>query len=304
MTENLYYYGQDKRIRPKVIKLNVNIMDFHDKCSTPGYFRSCRAIINKINANFGWEHDVLPIRKYEDNYNDIIKFLLDHYTVRDHVQLGSKTAHIIYIMRKAGYHGPFITKQKTLYSLPIVMNPIQKEYPEWNELVEKMKLEMDACRSLSGYMVLLCYTHGYPLRLGDILNTSINKPVNEMTHWLDLENRIWHISKDHTKNRRKRQFEVSQEFADEVADKVHDSGWLICRNNGQRYKSQVVLSHLGIQDLTVNEVRNSFETHNYARTDLSETEKNNISINVLGHAPAIARAHYTPNDLAHNLKEE
>jgi len=304
--ETTFYYGQKpdtKKIKPKVTKLNVNIMDYHDKCSTTGYFRSCRAIINKINRHYGWDEDIMPIRKFEEHYDEIVQFLLNNYMIRDHNQLGSKTAHIIYMMKMVGYNGPFITKQKALYSLPIEIKPVEKNYDEWEDLVEKMKLEMLRCRSLSGYMVLLCYTRGYPLRLGDIINTNINKPVNESSNWLDLETRTWYINKDYTKNRRARQFEISKELADDIEDKVHESGWLVCRNNGQPYKSQVVLKHLGVHQFKVNQVRNSFETHSYARTDLSEDEKNNISINVLGHEPTTARAYYTPNDLAKKIME-
>ena len=292
--EFIYHYKSTtkpkEKIKPKVVKVNVDIMELEDKCSSKGYFKSCRSLLNVINRNFGWPDDILPIKKYEEQYDEIIKFLLDHYLVRDHVQLGSKTAHIINLMKLAGYNGPFITKQKSLYHLPIDIQPAEKNYESWDVLVEKMKQEMSTCRTLSGYMVLLCYIHGYPLRLGDIVKTSIHR--SSQNNWLDLDNNTWYILKDFTKNRRAREFKVSDEFVSEVRKHIHPTGMLVCRRGGQPYKSQVVLRHLDIHSVQVNEVRNSFETWNYAREDVSEDEKNDISVNVLGHEPTTARAYY------------
>jgi hypothetical protein len=286
---------EPKKIKPKIVKVKIDLADpaLMAMCSSTKYFKSCKGLINKINAHFEWDKDILPIRKYEDHYEEIIKFILDNYTIRDNVMLGSRTAHIIYIMKLSGYNGSFINKQKALYHINIPTNVNIKQYDAWEVLKGKIKTEMDHTGNASGYMVLLCCYHGYPLRIGDIALTNIYKKDNY--HHLDLQNKIWTINADKTKNRRYRQFNVSDEFVAKVKESVHESGWLVCRQNtGKLYKAAVSMNMLQISSFTINEVRNSFETWNYSRDNVSEAEKELLSINILGHTASTARAYYTP----------
>lgn len=292
-----------QKIKPRVTPLNVDLIGLRNKFSSEGYYKSCRNIINKINTHFGWDIDVLPIKKYEEHYDEIIKFFLDNYTIRDTVMLGSRTAHIIYVMKLVGYKGSFENKQKSLYHLDIPTKVNVKTYDDWEIMRKKIDAEMTMIGNPSGYMTLLCYYHGYPLRMGDIAMTNINQKAG--FHYLDLENKVWKIHADKTKNRRARQFSVSSEFCEKVKTSVHPSGWLVCRQKtGQQYKANVAFHMLDIKGFSVNGLRNSFETWNYAR-DVPEEEKEKISVNVLGHTASTARAYYTPHvqKLSEELRE-
>ncbi len=305
-----YWWGSDKqyvkpqveKIKPKIVPMVGRISDYKDKFSSAGYYSSCKALINQINEHFGWEREMMFIREYEKHYDEIVKFILDHYTIRDTTQLGAKMAHLIYVMKLMGHVGQFDVKQKGLYLLNINQNPKQRDYDSWDKMLERIEQEMNCVKSLGGFMILLCYKHGYPLRIGDIVSTSIN-PTEDFNH-LDLDNRVWNILAARTKNRRARSFEVTQEFCDDVRKYIHSSGYLVCRNNGQPYKSLPTMYLLGVEGLKVVEMRNSYETWNYARTDISDDEKCEISKRVLGHSPATARAYYTPlvNDLQKSIE--
>mgnify|MGYP003136640727 CR=1 FL=1 len=301
-----YWYGQKdikQKIKPKVIPLNVDLIGLRNKFSSEGYYKSCRNIINKINSHFGWEMDVLPIRKYEEHYDEIIKYFLDNYTIRDNVMLGSRTAHIIYVMKLVGYKGSFETKQKSLYHIDIPTKVNVKTYDDWEDCRKKIEAELKVIGNPSGYMALLCFYHGYPLRMGDIAMTNVNPKAG--FHHLDLEKKVWKIHADKTKNRRARQFEVCDEFVEKVKAHVHPSGWLICRQKtGQQYKANVSFHMLDIRGFSVNGLRNSYETWNYAR-DVPEEEKEKISVDVLGHTARTARAYYTPHvqKLSEELRE-
>ena len=253
--------------------------------------------------HFGWDIDVLPIKKYEEHYDEIIKFFLNNYTIRDTVMLGSRTAHIIYVMKLVGYKGSFENKQKGLYHLDIPTKVNVKTYDDWEDVRKKIEAELNVIGNPSGYMTLLCYYHCYPLRMGDIAMTNINPKAG--FHHLDLENKVWKIHADKTKNKRAREFDVSDEFVSKVKASIHPSGWLICRpKTGQQYKATVSFHMLDIKGFSVNGLRNSFETWNYAR-DVPEEEKEKISVDVLGHTASTARAYYTPHvqKLSEELRE-
>jgi len=279
------------RIKPRVIPLHVDLVGLRNKFSSEGYYKSCRTIINKTNQHFGWDIDVLPIKQYEDNYDGIIKFFLDNYTIRDNVMLGARTAHIIYVMKLVGYKGSFENKQKTLYHIDIPTKVNVKNYEAWPDMRKKIDDELSMIGNPSGYMTLLCYYHGYPLRMNDIAMTNINPRAG--FHHLDLDTKVWKIHSDKTKNRRARQFSVSSEFCEKVKANIHPSGWLVCRQKtGQRYKATVSFHMLDIKGFSVNGLRNSYETWNYDR-DVPEEEKEKISVDVLGHTASTARAYYT-----------
>ena len=298
-----YFYGQKIKIKPNIKKRvkTVDLLPLRDNFSSRGYFSSCRALINRLNRDFKIaDKDQVDPQRLEELWDDVIKHLLENYSIANHRQLTSKTAHISYVLKQCGYpDNIYAIKQRSLYQLPLDIKQVEKNYAPWEELVKKMKDEMGIIGNLGGFIVLLCYTNGYPLRLGDICNTSIND--TKQYNWLDLDNCIWYIKKDFTKNRRARQFEVSPEFCELVLEHVHVSGWLVCKHSGQRYKSAPVLANLNVFSVNVNEVRNSYETWSYQRTDISEKEKHRISVQVLGHDPATAVAHYMPNKLAESM---
>tara|TARA_R110002153_G_scaffold42273_1_gene120286 strand:- start:42 stop:308 length:267 start_codon:yes stop_codon:yes gene_type:complete len=83
---------------------------------------------------------------------------------------------------------------------------------------------------------------------------------------------------------------------DKLLKVIHPSGHMVCKRNGKKYVT-VLLRTLGIHGLFVNDIRNSYETYNHSRDDISLKEKHRISNDVLGHTSSVAIAHYTPNSL-------
>ena len=82
---------------------------------------------------------------------------------------------------------------------------------------------------------------------------------------------------------------------------MHRSGYMVCKRSGVRYKT-VTMKSLRL-NVTVNDVRNSYEAYNQNRDDIDQKEKSRISNSILGHTTSIALAYYTNNDLAQEIKE-
>ena len=52
---------EPKKIKPKIVKVKIDLSDpaLMAMCSSTKYFKSCKGLINKINAHFEWEKDIL-----------------------------------------------------------------------------------------------------------------------------------------------------------------------------------------------------------------------------------------------------
>jgi hypothetical protein len=309
MTEPpIYWYGQKtvkQKIKPKIIPRTIVLEDIKDKCSSTAYFRTVSSLVRFISKHFGWDDTKMVIADYEDNYDEIVKLILDNYTIRDHTGLTSKMATIAYPMKLVGYDGNFIQKRKQLLQLPIELKPADKDIPDWDVMKNTIiKKAFDDTLHPGGKIVCLAYAQGYPLRLHEIVNTTTDRSKKDKMNYLDIYGNEWFITSEHSKTRVHRQFKVTKEFTDSIKPFLN-SIYLISRKNGEPYTTtqNVTLRQLGIQAFTVNGVRNSFETWNYNR-DASDEEKHRVSIDVLGHQPSTALANYTRNDLACELTKK
>jgi hypothetical protein len=270
----------------------IYLPDYRHKFSSDNYYKSCKAIINKINGHFGFVMDYLPVSEYETLHDDIVQVLLDNYTIRNNDQLSSKMGHIYGAMKVSGYSGSFMNKGMKLQLVPIEPQPLVKDVPLWIDMLGLIKKAIALTPHTGGFVLGTTYFHGYVLRCGEIANTCTIE--HSKYNFLDCVNKKWHIRADLTKNRRARTFSVSQAYLDEIAPYIKKTGFLISKKNGQPYKGNFTLATVTLCGFTVNDVRNSYETMSYNREDINEEEKNLISENVLGHCPAVARAYYTP----------
>tara|TARA_R110002167_G_scaffold54584_1_gene155535 strand:- start:1622 stop:2518 length:897 start_codon:yes stop_codon:yes gene_type:complete len=272
----------------------VKFTDIKDKFESYSYFQSGASVINKINANFGMPSNEINIQWYDDNYEQIVPFILDVYTIRQHSNLTSKFAAISAMIRHTDTDCTFLHRSGQLLQVPIEMHPTEKDILPWDEMTEKLQSAINVVPTRSGACVLHTYLSGYPLRLGDIVSTSIHEKHG--INWLDPATLTWTIRASFTKQRKGRSFQVSQEYMDKLMKYIHPSGYMVSKRNGTMYKT-VLLRTLGIHGLFVNDIRNSYETYNHARDDISLKEKHRISNDVLGHTSSVAIAHYTPNSL-------
>ena len=297
MTENT----TQKRIKVQIKRKHPPIImaDIKDQFSTIGYFQSSQSVINKINAHFGLPKSQLDWHFYDNHFKEIVDFILDAYVIREHSSLTSKFAGIIKAMKLSGIECSFMYMNKVLLQIPLKMIPKEREIMPWDNMVDELKKYRSNIANNNGYNVLTIYIHGFPVRLGEIVHTSIID--DGKLNYLDLPNLTWYIRKDFTKNRMARQFEITQELADDLKGHIHKKGRLVCRRSGGGFTSNITLKSLDINCFKITEIRNSYETMNLSRTDIDDKAKFAISNNILGHSTSVAFANYTNNELAHSM---
>lgn len=266
--------------------------DFRHKFSSDNYYKSCKAIINKVNSHFGWNVDFFQPELYEKHHDQIVQILIDNYTIRNTDMLTSKMGHIYGVMKVVGYKGTFTDRALALRQIPIIPNPLIKNTPDWNEMVSRINKAISEANHTGAIVIGITYRHGYVLRCGEIANTCTKRV--DGYNFLDMEGLRWWICADQTKNSKDRSFPVTEEYIKELRPYIKATGWLVSKKNGQPYTGNFTLSTVGLLGLNVNEIRNAYETMNYSRTDIDDTEKARISEDVLGHCVAVARAFYTP----------
>ena len=293
----------ENKIKINVARKNPPIVmsEIKELYPTEGYYHSSKSLINKINTHFGLKRDQLDWKFYDNNYEEIVKFILNTYTIRQHSALTAKFACLTKPMRLCNVECSFMYMGKALMQIPLKMCPKNKQIAPWDETVEELKKARLNAVSNNAYNVCTIYIHGYPIRLKDILFTSIIE--SDEHNFLDCDNLMWYIRKDLTKQRKARQFAVTQELVDDLKGHIHNSGLLVCRKAGGLFTSNIVMKTLGL-DFVIAEMRNSYETMNLAREDITNAEKYAISNNVLGHSTSIAFHSYTKNDLALSLLED
>lgn len=270
----------------------VYLPNIRNKFSSDNYYQSCKAVINKVNGHYGWPMDYLPISEFEARHDEIVQLMLDNYTIRNSDQLYSKMSHLYGAMKAAGYDGEFRNRGMAVRQVPVLPKPLEKNTPSWNEMLVKFDQALQNCSHIGGRVIALTYKHGYTLRCGEIANTCIEDKKGY--NYLDTTDLIWHIRAEKTKNRTSRSFSVTREYIDAIKGYIKKGGFLVSKKSGLPYTGNFTLSTVGLSGFTVNDVRNAYETMNYARSDIDEEEKNRISVTVLGHCPAVARAFYTP----------
>ena len=275
-----------------IVMTTVYLPSIRGKFSSDNYYQSCKAVINKVNGHYGWRIDYLPISEFESRHDEIVQLMLDNYTIRSSDQLYSKMSHLYGAMKAAGYDGEFRNRRMAVRQVPVTPKPLVKDTPSWNEMLAKFDQSLQGCNHIGGRVIALTYKHGYVLRCGEIANTCIED--KEGYNFLDTERLVWYIRSERTKNRTDRSFSVTREYVDAVKRYIKKGGFLVSKKSGLPYTGNFTLSTVNVSGFTVNDVRNAYETMNYARTDIDEEGKNQISITVLGHCPAVARAFYTP----------
>lgn len=302
-----YWWGGNKPLKKqvKIVPKKFDVKDLKEKFSSAAYYKSCIALMKNINNMLGLPETWMDISIYEKEYDKIVEFILDHYTIRDHMGLTAKMATLAAPMKLVGYNGNFIHRKKQLLQLPIKMQPADKVIIPWDKMKNSVLSDaFDKCQNPSGRIVLLAYMHGYPLRLHEIVNTSIKHAHRSKYNFLDVKNLKWHILKEHSKTRTPRVFDITREFCDDIVPYIPISGFLVARKNGNPYSESTHLKNLDIYGFKVNDVRNSYETYNYSRTDITDDQKQKISTTVLAHSVATALAHYTRNELANRMQKE
>lgn len=271
--------------------MKIYLPDIRGKFTSDNYYRSCKAIVNKVNGHYGWPIDYFDVTEYERHHDEIVQIILDSYTIRNNDQLSSKMGHIYGVMKVAGYHGTFQDKGMSLKQVPVHPKPLIKSTPDWSKMTELLDQSIKTATHPGAIVLALCYKYGYVLRCGEIANTCIRN--NPKYNYLDTESYVWNIRSILTKNRQDRSFSVTKEFIASIMPYIKHSGFLISQKSGRPYTGNFTLATVGLTGFTVNDVRNSYETMNYNRQDIDEETRNSISINVLGHCPAVARAYYT-----------
>lgn len=271
----------------------IVIKDLESKYSSVTYYRASVSICRKINEHFGWKQGQIDTELYEQNFDKIVHLVCDSYKINSPEQLSSKFAAISCPCKLVGYDGALLSMCRSVRSKYVIPSAVlDKPNIPWDQMVKLIR-DVEAAKNNKGASVIcICYKHGYVLRCNEIAMTSIeDKPEY---NFLDTKNLIWYIRDKNTKNRKDREFKVSQDFINELTPHIRHTGFLIGKINGQPYTSQFRLAMVDITEFSVNEVRNSYETMNIGRDDIDEQEKKYNSENVLGHSITVARGHYTP----------
>ncbi len=307
-----YWWGPnsklpDKNARKtvKIVPKRFDVRSLEDKFSSTNYYRGCITLVKKINNMLGLPDTFMDINVYESEYDTIVKYILDNYTIRDHMALTAKMATLACPMKLVGYNGIFIQKRKQLLQLPIKMKPADKVIIPWDEMKDNVLVNaLERCHNPAGRIVLLAYINGYPLRLHEIVKTTVAPEKRSQYNFLDLQKHKWYVLPAHSKIRVFREFDVSKEFCDAITQYIPKSGFLVARKNGSPYNGNVTLKNIDVHGVSVTHVRNSYETYNYGRKDITDDQKQLISTKVLAHSAATAIAHYTRNDLANEMRDK
>ena len=274
--------------------MKINIVELKSQFSSANYYRSCKSLVNKIGSHFQWTPDIMDTDLYDANYSEIVRVIIDKYTIRNPGQLSSKLSSLNYPMKLSGYTGEFSTRAKVCRTnVQFTADPpLEKNTISWNDMLEILKTARSKAKTKGAALLCTTYMHGYCLRCGEIALTSI---IDDLKYnFLDIPNLKWYIRASTTKNRSDREFSVTQAYVDEIKPFIRATGFLIGKVNGGPYTSNFTLKTVGLNNMgfTVNSVRNSFETANHD-SDESNDAKTEKSL-TLGHTVNTAIAHYTP----------
>lgn len=236
----------------------VDIPTIKERCSSDSYYRSVHSIINKINKHYGWNKDQLPIRKYENNINNIIKFIMDTYTIHNREGLAAKLSAITFPLKIHGYNGPLLNIKDELKNITYKPRETDTKTQDRNEIVEILNNNIENSRHPGGKIVAMVYKHGYMITLSDIINTKVDlREPNR--NFLDLSNGMWSIAPDISKNKPGKQFKISEECLKDISAFIRvGSSWLISKKGGLPYKSAVAMKHLDLSGFTLLDVKKAY----------------------------------------------
>ena len=246
-----------KKITPKTRVTNINLTELREKFTSDSYYRTTHSIVNKINNHFGWEESILPILKYEDHFDEIMRYLVDTYVIHRKETLTAKLSAITHPLKIIGYTGHLLNMRSHLKKINIPDN--SNTYIEWDEIVKILETNIYNCRHPGGKIIALTYKYGYLLSISEITKTKIDNREKTL-NYLDLDDKIWYIVGDINKNKPERQFNVNVEFIDLVRKLIRvGSSWLISKKAGNPYTSPVAMKHLNLSGFTINQVKRALE---------------------------------------------
>jgi hypothetical protein len=110
-----------------------------------------------------------------------------------------------------------------------------------NQVAWDVKIMVKLLQCISNYTEMTCGA----LRFSDVANTRLTD--NGDHHFLDLQNRVWHLRKNHTKNKTDRTAIISDEFADFITSlNLESDKPLICPNGKTDGISKRFLKNVGV----------------------------------------------------------
>ena len=237
----------------------VDIKELRERYSSDSYYRSSKALINKINKHFGWQPDTLPIREYEIHINQIIKFIVNNYAVYDKETLSAKLSAICFPLKAHGYDGELLRKKDELGNITYPQRAgagdgaVVKQ--SWDEMKATLDLYVKGSHHPGGRIVALTYKYGYLLPLADIVKTKVaHREQNK--HFLDLDSGVWYLAPDIDRNKPGKEFQVDADYVSKIKGYIRTgSAWLISKKGGLPYTSQVAMRHLDLAGVSLQDVR-------------------------------------------------
>lgn len=247
---------------------NVSILDMStvkDRFTSDTYFRTSNSLINKINTHFGWPKGIIPIKNYEQQFTDIIKFVIDTYSVYTKEALSAKYSAIICPLKIIEYDGPLMDMRELLEAAHI---PARSNGSKtWSDMTDILDQNFLKSKHPGGKIVAMAYKYGYFLSLSDMVHTRIDPGgEDDLDHnYLNLETGCWCIRGDIHRHKQSQTLSVSDEFIHSVKGLLRKgSKWLVSKKGGQPYRSPVALKHLDLSGFTINQLRNAYANENAA----------------------------------------
>ena len=128
------------------------------------------------------------------------------------------------------------------------------------------------------------------IREDDLIHTRL---IDDGKHnYLDLQNKVWKMRAEYTKNKKNREFVVPQEFIDDTADCFKkDQEWLLLTKSGNNYiTSQSISSNFNITfGMTYQSARKSESSVSNKTSTIKDLKDKS---NVLGHRLKVHMKHY------------
>lgn len=262
-----------------------------------GYYNNTHSTIRNLNKWLGLDPEMVYPKIYDDKFTEIMQWIPQRYRILNHSQISSKVAQIQSALQRCGFNNSkFKLKRRQVNEMPIEVIPKQFPTQTWQQLKDQLDQVIATCNLPNVRAIAICYRHGYLLRSGEIFLTSTVPDPN--LNYLDMKGLVWHIKAALTKNRTDRQFTVTKEFCDQLEPLVRNNR-IITKKNGQPYTSHcyslaMIKANTFMPQVSV--MRSIYEGWNWARVDVSDTEKTRISVSVLGHSACTANTSYTPNE--------
>jgi len=224
------------------IKRVKNLMDktFSKSDVFAHYLVDCPEGITKVMATIS-KHDSLNTQL--NVINSLCKFLertmATHYSnvilIRDQISLDLKKQNA----------------ERSIFNYQDILAKLESVCSQTDNRDLKVMVKLLLC--IADFQNITCGA----LRFSDVANTRLADDGEH--HFLDLQNRVWVLRKNHTKNKQDRTAKVSDEFADFIESLGLDPNLpLICTNGKTDSVSKRFLKQVGIN---YTDARSSYVTH-------------------------------------------